>query len=333
MNKILSQEEIDLLFASAASALGGRDQRSAGFDLQSHAATTYDFRRPDRISKDQIRSIQFIHDRFARNLSTSLSAYLRAVTEVTVVSVEQCAYSEFLMSLPDATAFYAVALSPDLVGALELNSGIAFTMIDRMLGGSGDAVAPERALTEIEQNVVDAAVKLILENLTETWTAIVEHIEFKIQARETRPQMLQVVAPNEIVLVLAFDVKVGEARGMLNLCVPASVVELAGSNLSKGRQPSHRVPTGDDERRLLKALSRVPLPVSVRLDTTMSANELVKLKTGDVLSLGQSARAPIQILVGAAPKFRGRLAENDGRAVVAIVETISPDHFVEADAT
>jgi flagellar motor switch protein FliM len=256
MNRILSQEEIDALMASAT-ALGHDGRPGSGpFDLPA-SAVGYDFRRPERVSKDQIRSLQFIHDRFARTLSTSLSAYLRAVTDATIVSVEQCAYSEFLMSLPEVTAYYAVSLSRDLVGALELNSDIAFAMIDRMLGGTGTVSIPARALTEIEQNVVDGAVKLILEGLTETWAAIVERVEFTIQGREARPQMLQVVAPNEIVLVFAFDVKVGDSRGMLNLCVPASVIELAGSNLAKSWQRTHRAPTGHDERRLLAALSTV----------------------------------------------------------------------------
>jgi flagellar motor switch protein FliM len=330
MNRILSQEEIDVLLASAATAVG-RDGEVAGvpFDVTTGSVAAYDFRRPDRVSKDQIRSLQFIHDRFARNLSTSLSAYLRTVTEATIVSVEQCAYSEFLMSLPDVTAYYALSLSRDLVGALELNSEVAYTMIDRMLGGNGTAAIPARALTEIEQNVVDAAVKLILENLTETWTAIVERVEFTIQARETRPQMLQVVAPNEIVLVLAFDVKVGEARGMLNLCVPASVIELAGSNLARTWQRSHRAPTTDDEQRLLNVLARVPLPVSARLETRLSASDLVNLRVGDILALGQSARAPIEVLIGSTPKFRGHLAEHDGRGVLAIAEPIVAPHLIE----
>ena len=176
----------------------------------------YNFRRPDRVSKEQIRSLHFLHDRFARNVGTSLSAYLRAVTEVTILSVEQFTYSEFLMSLPDPTAFYAVSMRPlEGVGALELNPAVAFTMIDRMLGGSGRGVGVNRALTEIEQNVTDAVVKLLLENLTETWRGIVD-VHFRISGRETRPQMLQVSAPNEVVLLLSFDIKIAETRGVLN---------------------------------------------------------------------------------------------------------------------
>ncbi|MDO8834253.1 MAG: hypothetical protein Q7V01_01600, partial [Vicinamibacterales bacterium] len=162
MAKILTQEEIDLLLGSATEL---RKEEPPAPTMQTVNSVAYDFRRPDRVSKEQIRALQLMHDRFARNVSASLSAYLRTVTDMSIVSVEQLTYSEFLMSLPDPTAFYALGMSPlDGVGALELNPAVAFMMIDRILGGSGKGVQLTRALTEIEQNVVDGIIKLILEN-------------------------------------------------------------------------------------------------------------------------------------------------------------------------
>lgn len=148
MSKILSQEEIDALLTSSADI--ERAARAENATRARDAVIVYNFRRPDRVSKEQIRSLHFLHDRFARNVGTSLSAYLRAVTEVTILSVEQFTYSEFLMSLPDPTAFYAVSMRPlEGVAALELNPSVAFTMIDRMLGGSGRGVGVNRALREL----------------------------------------------------------------------------------------------------------------------------------------------------------------------------------------
>src|SRR5688572_31560211 len=160
MNRILAQEEIDaLLVATSGQALSDEARPS----LASDGITAYNFRRPDRVSKEQLRSLHFLHDRFAKNLGTSLSAFLRAMTNVSILSVEQFTYAEFLMSLPDPTAFYAIAMPPlDGVGALEVNPSIAFAMVDRMLGGTGESSAPNRALTEIEQNVMDSVVKLVL---------------------------------------------------------------------------------------------------------------------------------------------------------------------------
>jgi flagellar motor switch protein FliM len=186
-----------------------------------------------------------------------------------------------------------------------------------MLGGSGLAAAPNRALTEIEQNVIDAVVKLILENLTEVWRPIVDLV-FRIQGRETRPQMLQVASPNEGVVLLVFDIKVGETRGMLNLCVPASVIEMAGSGFAQGWRRTQRTPTVLDRRRLQENLRRVPMPVMVMLDSKIQASEVVSLVVGDVVGLGQPLKQPVELHVGRRPKFGGRLVLREDRAAVVI---------------
>lgn len=299
MAKILSQEEIDALLGAAAIVDAGRKLS------RSNVATAYNFRRPDRVSKEQVRSLHFLHERFARNVSTSLSAYLRAVTEVGIVSVEQFTYSEFLMSLPDPTAFYALSLAPvEGVGALELNPVVAFTMIDRMLGGSGQRVLLDRALTEIEQNVVDGVVKLILENLSEAWQPIVP-AQFRITGRETRPQMLQVAAPNEAMLLLVFDIRVGDARGMLNLCVPTAGMEAIGSTFTQSWYRNRRLPSPDERHALLDNLGRVAMPVTAALETTLPARELLRLSRGDVLSLGCPLTQPLSVRVGNMDQFEG----------------------------
>ncbi len=311
MAKILSQEEIDALLGSAA-LLDAR--RKPG----STEATAYNFRRPDRVSKDQVKSLHVLHDRFARNVSTSLAAYLRTATDVSIVSVEQFTYSEFLMSLPDPTAFYALSLAPIKgVGALELNPAIAFTMIDRMLGGSGQRVVMNRALTEIEQNVVDGVVKVILENLRESWQAIVP-AKFAITGRETRPQMLQVAAPNESMLLLVFDIRVGHSRGMLNLCFQTSAIETVGSNFTQGYQRSRRLPSAEERAALVDNLGRVRMPVTAALETSLSARALLRLKPGDVLSLGVPIGHPLSVRVGSMDHFEGQPVMAGQHAGVAI---------------
>jgi len=314
MSKILSQDEIDALLSSAPSG----DAATIAGDAGLGGVITYNFRRPDRISKDQIRSLHFLHDRFARNAASSLAAYLRAMTDLSIVSVEQFSYSEFLMSLADPTAYYAIAIPPlDGLGALELNPTLAFTIVDRMLGGSGLSAPPNRALTEIEQNVVDAVVRVLLGHLSETWKAVFD-LEFKINGRETRPQMLQVMGPNEVVILLVFDLKVGDIRGMLNLCIPASVVEATGYSFVQRWQRSNRVPTASERQWLGTNLGRVPLTVTTSLETRLRARELVELKLGDTLNLGVPVQRPVDVCVGNRAKFEGRLTTNDGHAALRL---------------
>lgn len=314
MTRMLTQEEIDALLRAAGD---GSDTDSE--KPESHTVV-YNFRRPDRVSKEQLRSLQFLHDRYAANVSTSLSVFLRTITEVHIASVDQFAYSEFLMSLSDPTAIYAVSLGRfDGLAALEISPAVAFTMVDRMLGGNGMTQAPNRALTEIEQNVLDSVVKLLLEGLTETWRAIGD-VEFRIHMRDTRPQMVQITAANEIVILLSFDVKIGESRGMLNLCIPATAIESMEDKVAQGWQRTRRQPSETELAHLRANIGRVPLSVTTRLETRLAARELLDLQAGDVLSLGHSALKPVEVHVGRVHRFAGHLTATASGAGVLIAD-------------
>ncbi len=315
MTRMLTQDEIDALLHAAGD---GADDDAGR--VESHT-TAYNFRRPDRVSKEQLRSLQFLHDRYAANVSTSLSVFLRTITEVHIASVDQFAYSEFLVSLSDPTAIYAVSLGRfDGLAALEISPPIAFTMVDRMLGGNGMTQAPDRALTEIEQNVLDSVVKLLLESLTETWRAIGD-VEFRIHTRDTRPQMVQITASNEIVILLSFDVKVGEARGMLSLCIPATYIESMEDKVAQGWQRVKRQPSETELAHLQANIGRVPLTVTTQLATRLTARDLLDLQSGDVLSLGYPALKPVDVHVGRIQRFVGHLTSTVSGAGVVIAES------------
>jgi len=314
MSQNLSQEDIDALLSAA-------DERSANPARNASAreiASRYNFRRPDRVSKEQIHSLQFLHDRFARNVAASLSAYLRTTTELSVVSVQQFSYSGFLTSLSDPTAFYALSLSPfEDLGALEVSPAIAFSVVDRMLGGTGGGTPPDRGLSDIEQNVIDSVVKLLLDGLSETWRAITP-LTFSVRGRETRPQMLQVSGPNEVVVMIAFDMRIGTARGMMNLCLPASLIEAVGAHFGQAWHRQRRDPNDTEKLWIRENLSRVPMQLTALLETRLRTSELVALQPGDVLSLGIRAEQPIDLRVGETRKFTGRLTKNAGRVAVRI---------------
>jgi flagellar motor switch protein FliM len=315
MSKILSQDEIDALLESSS-----QTPAAAGGAAIGENVVGYNFRRPDRISKETLRSLHFLHDRFAHNVSTSLSVFLRSVTEVSIVSVEQFAYSEFLMSLPEQTAFYAVSLEPlEGLAAIELNPGVAFTLIDRLLGGTGLTPRLSRALTEIEQNVIDSVMHLLLDALSDVWKAVGD-VRFKIHGRETRPQMMQVMGPNEIVILLGFDVKVGETRGMLSLCVPAAAIEAIGDKFVQGSQRTRRQRSAEESAWLATNLCRVPVSVTAEMATTIAARDLMRLRTGDVVTLGRSASTPVDVQIGGLSRFAGRLVR-DGHSVQVRLES------------
>lgn len=327
MRAILSQDEIDTLLQVAADPRHSSRSRD-----QSGSVVRYNFRRPDRISKEQIHSLHFLHDRCARNMSTSLSAYLRTVINLSVVSVEQFSYSEFLGTLADPTAFYAIAIAPfDELGAIEINPSAAFAMIDRMLGGSGQPVAVNRPLTEIEQNVVDSVVKLLLDGLSEAWKPVTT-LTFGIRARETRPQMLQVAAANEVVVTVIFDVKIGEVRGTITLAIPTSIVETAGANFGQAWKRQRREPTPTERLWLEENLGRVPVTVIPLIRTRLRVGAVLSLKTGEVVALPLAADSPLDIYVGGVRKLTGRLAADQGRSLVFVEERCASGSVMSSGA-
>jgi flagellar motor switch protein FliM len=164
---------------------------------------------------------------------------------------------------------------------------------------------------------VDSVIKLILDHLSETWRPVTD-IRFTIHARETRPQMLQVASWNEVVVLLAFDLKVGETRGLLNLCVPASVIEATGASFAQGWQQTRREPTPQEQQWLTENLGRVRLAVTTDVQTRLTTRELIQLQPGHVLSLGVPAETEVNVRVGNIIKFRGRLATASGRAAVRV---------------
>jgi flagellar motor switch protein FliM len=316
MAEILSQQEISTLMASANEV----ERAVRGPRRATTAAETriYNFRRPDRITKEQIRALHFLHDRFARNVSTSLSAYLRTLTAVSVGSVDPYSYGEFLEALPDPTVFYAVSLSPlELVGALELNPGVAFAIVDRMLGGSGSGLPMDRALTEIEQHVVDAAVSLIIDNLAEAWQSIVD-ISITVTGRESRPQMLQVATTNEQVVVVACTIKVGDVSGTLHFSMPSGLIDAVGNKFSGNWQRAQREPSADVKSRLHERLGGVPFDVTGLLETSIPVRELIALQAGDIVTFGRAVTRPVDVRIGGALKYAAHLVRCGHRAGLKI---------------
>jgi len=313
MATLLTPEELDALREGAV---------GAGRARAAETVERYNFRRPDRITKEQLHALHFLHDRCARSMSTSFSAYLRTTMTLSVQSVEQVAYGDFLRSIADPTAFYALGIAPfDELGALEINPSIAFALVDRLLGGSGQPATVTRPMTEIEQNVVDSIVKLLLEGLAEAWKPVT-NLAFSIRARETRPQMLQVAAQNEGFVVVVFQVQVGDVAGTVSLCIPASVVETASAQFLQSWPRQRREANAQEREWIAEHLARVPVSVVPLIRSTLSAPSVLALQPGEVLSLPLSADRPLDVHIGGLRKLTGRLATERGRLMVMVEDRV-----------
>lgn len=261
----------------------------------------YNFKRPDRISKNQLRSLHFIHDRFARNFSSSVSAFLRTVVEVTLEDTSQISYAEFLGRAKDPTCYGAVSMKPlDGSAAVELEPEIVFPMIDRLMGGAGKAMAQIRPMTEIEQSIVQTILRLLVDNLKESWKPVYA-IDFSLLSTETHPHLVQVVAPNEMVIHFQFQIRMRESVARMHLALPMLVLEPIIHIFDQEFYSRKKIIS---DGTLLTQLRNTKVSLSIEsAETTYPMESLLSLQVGDTLVLDQREEWPVHLKVAGKTKL------------------------------
>jgi flagellar motor switch protein FliM len=312
-----------LLTEEELSALTEQKPKDAGWQQgaeKRHRVVPYDFRRPDRVSKEQTRSLYLLHDQFARNLSSNLPVFLRATSEATLMSVEQRAYAEYLSGLPNPAAIFKMSMEPlEGMAVLEMSPSVAYAVVDRQLGGPGMPIEEVRALTEIEQRVMEGFLRIVIDALRAAWKPIID-IEFQVLGCETDTKLLQIVPPNEIVLSIVFHIQVVDVRGTMSLCIPAINIEPIIQKLNESSYSRmHPNAPPDQTRALLDNLLTVSFPVAAQLrSTTASIDDLIRLAPGDLLRLDHRVEEPVEVSVGEIVKFHGDLVASESRTAVHV---------------
>jgi flagellar motor switch protein FliM len=312
---LLSPDEMSALLPETPA---NNDKDSA----RKRRAVPYNFRRPDRLSKEQVSSLYLLHDLFAHNLSSSLPLFLRSVSEANLISVEQQSYGDYIRGLSDPTTIFTVAAN-SLRGVfiVEINASIAFPVIDRMLGGEGQGLNEPRGATDLELMVLEGFVGVIAENYREAWKAYVE-FETEIIGRETRPQLLQIVSPNEIVATVVYQIQIGESTGMMSICLPVAMLESVIDKFTRSSYSSGEPTAPEATNSLLKTLSTIRFPIECELEKILvSVSELMALSVGHILRTNHNVERPMNISIADSVKFVGKLAALDNKVVVRISET------------
>ena len=333
MTEILSQEEIDaLLTAISTGEMEPTDYSSA--KEQQKKVKIYDFRRPDKFSKDHIRTLQMMHETFARLTTTALSAQLRALVSVHVASVDQLTYEEFIRSIPNPTTLAVINMDP-LKGSavLEIDPSITFTIIDKLFGGIGEATKISRELTDIELSVMEGIIVRILGNLREAWSNVID-LRPRLSTIETNPQFAQIVPPNDMVVLITLETKVGEVEGMTNLCIPYISIEPVITKLSaQYMYSSIRKGATDENLPVIQSrLETVTLPIVAEIgEVKLSMQEVLGMSLGDVIKLPETKVGSDMVLkIGERKKFKCRPGVVSSRIAVKIGEKIEdvPDELL-----
>lgn len=334
MNEVLSQDEIDQLLMAISSG----DAETEDFKPvnETRKIKIYDFKRPDKFSKEQIRTVSIMHETFARLTTTSLSAQLRSMASVHVASVDQLTYEEFIRSIPTPTTLAVINMDPLKGNAiLEIDPGITFSMIDRLFGGQGQATKIQRDLTDIEQSVMENIIVRILANMREAWTQVID-LRPRLGQIETNPQFSQIVPPSEMVVLVTLETTIGEEEGMMNFCIPYITIEPIISKLSSQFWFSsvRRSSTTQYLEVLKEKLSSVDMDVVAEIGSiNLPIRDVLGLKVGDIVRLSNvRVGDPLILNVGSKKKFfcqPGVIGKKMAVQVLNKIEDTGSDDFEE----
>jgi len=336
---VLSQAEVESLLSAMATGEGSPAGAAPAAPLSEQGGgpavppkprekvTSYDFKRPERVGKEQMRALQTLHEGFGRNFAAGLSAMLRSMVEVKLTSVDQLTYSEFVFSLENPTCFNLLKAEP-LEGnlILDINPSILYPIIDRLLGGGreGGPLA-RRPLTEIERRLVTRITNLFLAELAHAWENVLA-LDLDVIRVESNPQLVQIVPPNEVVVLISFELALGEVRGMANLCIPYNSIERISGKLSANSWVTYgrREATPESVQQISQNLRSSLVEINVRLaQTRITTNELIGLRVGDVVTTQKDVRSPLLVTIEGIPKFRVAPGAFKGHKAIRVEDVIT----------
>ena len=292
--------------------------------------TPYDFKRPERVGKEQMRALQTMHEGFGRNFGAALSALLRNIVEVKLTSVDQLTYSEFVFSLENPTCFNLIN-APPMEGQiiLDINPSILFPIIDRLLGGSADSGPPaRRPLTEIELRLVGRITDLFLAEMKHAWENVAA-LDLEVAGVESNPQLVQIVPPNEVVVLISFELTIGDLRGMMNLCIPFNSIERIGNQLTANSWVSYgsKPPSAESIQQVGDRLGGSVVEVVVELaETGISTADLIGLRVGDIIATEKDVHRPLVVSIEGRPKLHADPGAYKGRKAIQIIGPIAQRH-------
>lgn len=322
--EVLSQSEIDALLSALSAGEMNADELKR--EEEEKKVKVYDFKRALRFSKDQIRSLTRVHENFSRLLTTFFSAQLRTYVQISVASADQIPYEEFIRSIPNLTILNVFEVPPlDGRIIMEINPNIAYALVDRLLGGRGSGESKIEKLTEIETNIMSNMFERAFYHYREAWENIVE-INPSLTEFEVNPQFLQMISPNETVVVISLNTVIGEVMGMINICIPHVVLEpiLPKLSVHYWMQTSEKKERKPGELEILENnLRNAQIPVTAELGTSeITIEEFLTLDVGDVIRLDRKIDEPLIIKTGDVPKFIGQPGRVNKQLAVQIIDSI-----------
>ena len=329
--EILTQKDLDALVISLMDSDRSRDTgaQEGGSGPKRRLVRVYDFKRPDKFSRDQIRTVEMLHENIARLCSTYLAAQVRAMTTIAVSSVDAMTFEEFTGLLPSPGYIATIGMEP-LKGQMfvSLDIPVALVMVDRLFGGPGLVRDVGRGLTEIEIAIVNKLMNGILSSVKEGWKLLAA-VEPKLESVTSNPSFVQNIAANEMTVVIKYDMKVGKALGSMTFSIPFMALEPVLPRLSARNWfgASRRSPGKTDSETLLARLKRVEVCVSAELGHAhLRVRDIMEIEPGDIIELESRAAGPVTVLVEGRPKFLATPGRSGKRLCIRVERLVKEDN-------
>lgn len=281
----------------------------------------FDLKKLDKIPKSQLQSLQMVHENFARNLASSLSAYLRSYVALNLVSMEQLSYGEFLEGVSSPACIAYMSLAPyDGTAVLDLNANIVFRLIELLLGSKEQSsLSIQRKITDIEKRLMQTLLRVILHGLQDSWKSVAE-IDFAVQSLVSEPQLLHVLPPSEAMIVIAIEVRVGTVSGLMNLAIPSILIKRLKNNFDQIQKVRKSEPTENDQLQMARLLQGAKVRLDIHIPGgNVPAKTLLDLKSGDVLILDQPSNGLASGLLNGKEKWAGKILTEGRKLAFEIV--------------
>jgi flagellar motor switch protein FliM len=338
MSDVLSQNEIDNLLSDMSSGALDVDEILSSKSIKGEI-TNYDFRRPNRISKNQVRTLQNIHESFAEVFGYYLVSKLQTVVSISITSVDQLFYSEFILSVSNPSCLYVFDIEgTDGSGILEISPQLALTIMERLLGGSTDNQEKTRSITPIEQAVIRGIIEHAFSDLRNAWKTVAD-LNFKFSRLEMEADFVQVAPASEIVVVISFDVNIGTQTFLMNICFPTFALEEILAQLNRQQVTSAAVKQSDKKMRanmkmITNHMENTYMPVYAELGKTkVTVQELLEFKKGDIIKIEKRINEEIEVIIGSRRKLAARPGTVEGRKAVRVIRPLTDEDLVDLDIT
>lgn len=326
MSEVLSQSEIDQLLAALNS---GSPDAAIEEPEQLASVRQYDFRTANKIPREQIRTLRTIHDNLARLLATHLTGSIGTYCDMKVVSVEEQSYAEFANSVSASSLLAIYKMSP-LNGSmlLEMSPGVAYAILESLLGGHETPTENRRQFTEIDLVIMEKVIRQFMPLIGDAWNKVVK-IKASLETLETSMQFAQIVSPNDTIAIITISVMLGDEEDLINICIPQMAIEPVAKDLNirvfTSMNPD-AVKHESHQDLIMQKLKTSMIPLKAVLsETSITIGDMINLQVGDVIQLEHKVGDPVKIEIGHIPRLYGVLGTRNNRYAVRVEEIIQEE--------